>query len=140
MLFEGAFMIDWGGRTTKYRQAALYYVFLAVLYDGAVWQFAQHGLLGARSPAGPVWFFLLLGALIAAAVFYFLWFRENRWVARVVAVLSTGRLVYLIPDAFLRVHPEPVGAPYAPSREFYIAAFVIVAINAWLMARAGWDL
>lgn len=127
-------------RRRKYRQAAFYYVGLAVLYDGAVWQFTRHGLLGGRTPSGPVWVFLLLGALIAAVVFYFLWFRENRWVARLVAVLSLGRLVYLIPDAFLRVHPDPVGAPYAASRAFYVTAFVIVAINAWLMARAGWDL
>lgn len=125
----------------KYRQAAIYYVFLAVLYDGAVWQMAQHGLLGRETPGGPTWLYLVVGALIAAAVFYFLWFRENRWVARIVAVLSTGRLVYLIPDAFLTIHPEPMdGSPYAMTRAFYIAAFVVVALNVWLMARAGWDL
>lgn len=128
-------------RTRKVRQAAFYYVLVAVLYDGAVWQFQRHGLLGERTAAGPVWFFLFLGAFIAAVAFYFLWFKENRWVARLFAVLSAGRLVHLIPDAFLRVNYEPAGgAPYAVSRAFYIAAFVVVALNAWLMARAGWDL
>jgi hypothetical protein len=127
-------------RQRKFRQAAMYYLFLAALYDGVVWQFTRHGLLGPRTPSGPVWVWLALGAAIAALVFYFLWFRQSAWVARVVAVLSVGRLVYLIPDAFLKVHPPPVGVPYAPGRALYVAAFVVVAVNAWLMARAGWDL
>lgn len=127
--------------TLKYRQAAAYYVGLAILYDGAVWQFAQHGLLGRDTPGGPTWLYLVVGALIAAVVFYFLWFRENPWVARVVAVAGAVRLVAMIDEAFLRIHPAPVdGSPYAISRAFWVAAFVIVAINVWLMARAGWDL
>jgi hypothetical protein len=139
--FFGTSMDGPSASTRKYRQAAAYYVLLAALYDGAVWQLQQHGLLGRATPGGPTWVYLVAGALIAAAVFYFLWFRENRWVARVVAVAGTVRLVALMDDAFLKVQTAPVDASaYVISRAFYIAAFVIVAINVWLMARAGWDL
>lgn len=134
-------MGDTSGLTLKHRQAAAYYLLLAILYDGAVWQMAQHGLLGRDTPGGPTWLYFVVGTLIAAAVFYFLWFRENRWVARVVAVAGAVRLVAMIDEAFLKLHPAPVGgSPYAISRAFWVAAFVIVAINVWLMARAGWDL
>lgn len=134
-------MSELSARTLKYRQAAAYYLWLAALYDGAVWQLQQHGVLGRATPGGPTWLYLVAGAIIAAVVFYFLWFRENRWVARVVAIASTVRLVAILDEAFLKLHPSPVdGSPYAISRAFWIAAFVIVAINVWLMARAGWDL
>jgi len=63
-----------------------------------------------------------------------LWFRRSVWLARVVWALGTLRLPALIRGAFLPAED----AALAPS--FYLAALLVVTVNLWMLARAGWDL
>jgi len=119
-------------RGAKFRQAAFVYLHVALLYEAAVW--AMHG--AGRLPAGrgPVALWLIAGALVAAVVFWGLWFRRSVWLARVVWALGTLRLPALIRGAFLPAED----AALAPS--FYLAALLVVTVNLWMLARAGWDL
>lgn len=119
-------------RRAKFRQAAFVYLHVAVLYEAAVW--AVHG--AGRLPAGrgPVAVWLVIGALIAGAIFWGLWFRRSVWLARIVWALVALRLPALIGGAFLPA--EDASLP--PS--FYLAALVVVTVNLWMLARAGWDL
>ena len=90
------------------------------------------GLLGER--LGPTWIWLGLGILIVALVFWGLWSRQNAWLARVIWALGVFRLPPLIGGAFF---------PIADSRlppSFYLVALVVVTVNLWMLARAGWDL
>jgi hypothetical protein len=103
-----------------------------VLYESAVFVMARRGLLGDRLGTPTIW--LVVGALIVGAVFWALWSRESVWVARTIWLLGLFRLPTLIASAFF---PLP-GARVAP--DFYLVALVIVLVNAWMLARAGWDL
>ena len=116
----------------KFRQAAFVYLFVAVLYESAVW--VLHGAGEIPTGRGPVAVWLVLGALVAAAVFWALWFRHSAWVARIVMVLGAFRLPALIRGAFV----ESGEAGLDP--RFYHTALVVVLINLWMLARAGWDL
>ncbi|MBI4545431.1 MAG: hypothetical protein HY703_09565 [Gemmatimonadetes bacterium] len=120
-------------RTAKFRQAAFFYLHVGLLYEAAVWVTWREGLL-PQARTGLVWLWLLLGALIVAFVFWALWVRESKWVARVVWALGVLRLPALVRSAFF-----PAAAARVPP-EFYLVALLIVLINLWLLARAGWDL
>lgn len=123
---------DTSDRRAKFRQAAFVYLHVALLYEAAVW--VMHG--AGRLPAGrgPVAVWLLAGAVIAGAIFWGLWFKRSVWLARIVWALGTLRLPALLRGAFLPV--EDAALP--PS--FYLVALVVVIVNLWMLARAGWDL
>lgn len=119
-------------RETKFRQAAFVYLHVGLLYEAAVWSLHQAGRLPAER--GPVWVWLLFGAAIVAVVFWGLWSWQNAWFARIVWALHALRLPALIEGGFLRP------AEVALSASFYVAALVVVLVNLWMLARAGWDL
>jgi hypothetical protein len=116
----------------KLRQAAWVYLHLGVLYESAVFVMWRRGLLGDRIGAPTMW--LVAGAAIMGAVFWALWSRESVWVARGIWLLGLLRIPTLIGSAFF-----PLAGPHiAPG--FYVVALFVVLINAWMLARAGWDL
>ena len=116
----------------KLRQAAFVYLHLGVLYESAVFVMARRGLLGDRLGTPIVW--LVLGGAIMAGVFWALWSRQSVLVARAIWLLGLLRVPTLLASAFFPL-PESRVAP-----GFYIAALVVVLVNAWMLARAGWDL
>lgn len=119
-------------RRAKFRQAAFFYLHVAILYEAVVWVLHTQGRLPAER--GPVAVWLLLGLGIAAAVFWGLWWWQNVWVARVVWFLGAFRIPGLLEGA-LRA---PDAADLPPTA--YLGALVVVLVNLWLLARAGWDL
>jgi hypothetical protein len=116
----------------KLRQAAFVYLHLGVLYESAVFVMARRGLLGDRLGTPALW--LVLGGLIVAGVFWALWSRESVWVARGIWFLGLFRLPTLIASAFFPLPNARVGAA------FYAVALLVVLVNEWMLARAGWDL
>jgi len=119
-------------RTRKFRQAAFVYLHVGILYEAAVVVLARQGLIPAGR--GPLWLWLLLGALIVAAIFWGLWVRRSRWLARIVWALHALRLPALLEGAFFTEAARDI-----PS-SFYLTALVVVLLNLWMLARAGWDL
>ena len=69
-----------------------------------------------------------------AVVFWALWSRQSVWTARVIWALGLMRIPTLIASAFFPM----AGARVEPG--FYLVALVVVLVNAWMLARAGWDL
>ncbi|GAC1687238.1 MAG: hypothetical protein NVS9B3_05740 [Gemmatimonadaceae bacterium] len=120
-------------RATKFRQAAFVYLHVAILYESAAYAMWRRGLL-PTTRAGPGWLWLLLGALVAGAVFVALLRWQNVWFARAVWLVHGLRLPALLGGAFFA--PSPAPAP--PS--FYLTAIVAVLVNLWMLARAAWDL
>lgn len=115
----------------KMRQAAFFYLVVALLYMSSVWVLHEAGQVPTR---GPISLYMVMGTAIAAAVFLGLWRWRNVWVARFVCVAGAFRVPALLERAFL---PDDA-ANLDPT--FYLAALIVVLINLWLMARAGWDL
>ena len=118
-------------RQGKFRQAAFFYIHVAILYEAVVWVLHGEGSLPARGPVG-VW--LVAGCLVALFVFWGLWSWQNAWLARVVWAVGALRIPTLMRGAFLPQEET------ALSPMFYVAALIVVLINLWLLARAGWDL
>ena len=116
----------------KLRQAAFVYLHLGVLYESAVFVMGRRGLLGDRLGTPLVW--LVAGAAIVAVVFWALWSRQSVMVARVIWLLGLFRIPTLIASAFFPLPGARVGS------DFYLVALIVVLINAWMLARAGWDL
>ena len=75
-----------------------------------------------------------VGALAALAVFFALLYWRNVLFVRVIWALHALRLPPLIGGAFF----PGTGRPIPPA--FYVTAIVVVVINLWMLARAGWDL
>lgn len=127
---------DRGGRgaasQAKFRQAAFFYVHVGILYLAAVWAIHRQGMLPLQR--GPLWLWFALGAAIVIFVFLGLWRWQSVWVARIVWALHALRLPALIGGAFL----PNADATLPPA--FYLTALIIVLINLWLLARAGWNL
>lgn len=119
-------------RETKFRQAAFVYLHVGLLYEAAVWSLHGAGLLPADR--GPVAVWLVVGAAIVAFVFWGLWSWQNAWLARIVWGLAALRLPSLIEGAFLG------SAEARLPGSFYGAALMVVLVNLWMLARAGWDL
>lgn len=71
---------------------------------------------------------------MVAFVVWGLWSWQNAWFARVVWALHALRLPALVEGGFL-----PGAEARLPER-FYVAALVVVLVNLWALARAGWDL
>lgn len=123
---------DDGARARKFRQAAFTYLHVGLLYEAAVIALWREGL--APATRGPIPLWLVLGAAIVGLVFWCLWSWQNRWVARGVWALHALRLPALLSGAFL-----PAADPTLPP-SFYMTALVVVVVNLWMLARAGWDL
>ena len=119
-------------RATKFRQAAFVYLHVAVLYEAAGLAMMRRGMLPSRF--GPPWIWLLAGAAVAALVFVGLYRWQNAWFARAVWAIHGLRIPALVTGAFFA--EEPARMPPA----FYLTALVVVVINLWMLARAGWDL
>ena len=119
-------------RARKFRQAAFWYLHVGLLYEAAVYAMWQNGLVNPMR--GPILLWLLLGAAIVALVFWGLWFRQSVWLARCIWALHALRLPGMIEGAFLS------GADAALPPGFYLTALVVIVINLWMLARAGWDL
>jgi FtsH-binding integral membrane protein len=119
-------------RARKFRQAAFVYLHVAILYEAAAYAMWRGGLL--PTGRGPGWLWLVLGALVAGAIFLGLLRWQNVWFARVVWLIHGLRLPSLIGSAFISV------AEGGLTRAFYITAIVVVTINLWMLARAAWDL
>lgn len=121
-------------RAAKFRQAAFVYLHMAVLYESAVYAMARHGALSASRMIGPSWVWLLVGALVAGAIFVGLLRWQNVTFARAIWVIQGLRLPSIIGSAFITTVETGV------TRGFYVAALVVVLINMWMLARAAWDL
>ncbi len=119
-------------RSRKFRQAAFVYLHVGILYEFSVVALAREGLVSPER--GPLWVWLAAGAAIVAVVFWALWAKESVWVARIVWALHSLRLPTLIGGAFF---PGPEAS--VPS-SLYMTAIVVVLLNLWMLARAGWDL
>jgi phosphoglycerol transferase MdoB-like AlkP superfamily enzyme len=105
---------------------------VAILYEAAAYAMWRAGLLPAGRGAG--WLWLILGGLVAAAIFLGLLRWQNVWFARVIWGIHSMRLPSLISSAFIAT------AEGGLTRGFYITAIVVVVINLWMLARAAWDL
>ena len=124
---------DWPpARVEKFRQAGFVYLHVAILYEAAVYAMLETDALPLRF--GPPLAWLIAGAGVAGFVFVGLYYWRNVWFARVVWVLNGARTPSLITGAFFAA-PDTM----APSA-FYLTALVVVVINLWMLARAGWDL
>lgn len=119
-------------RARKFRQAAFVYLHVAILYEAAAYAMWRHGLLPVGR--GPGWVWLIVGGLVAAAIFLGLLRWQNVIFARVIWVIHGLRLPSLIGSAFVAT------AEGGMTRGFYITAIVVVVINLWMLARAAWDL
>jgi hypothetical protein len=117
----------------KFRQAAFVYLHVGLLYEFGVLALWRNGLLGDDRGHPLLW--LGVGAGIVAVVFWGLWRWRNRWFARAIWAVHSLRLPALIGGAFLAAPGE---ARLAPA--LYQFALVVVVINLWMLARAGWDL
>jgi hypothetical protein len=119
-------------RARKFRQAAFVYLHVAILYEAAAFSMWSHGLLPASR--GPAWPWLILGAVVAGAIFLGLLRWQNVWLARAIWVIHSVRLPALISAAFIPTVPSEL------ARGFYVTAILVVTINLWMLARAAWDL
>ncbi len=119
-------------RAVKFRQAAFVYLHVAILYESAAYVMLGADMLPSRF--GSPWLWLVLGAVFTAFVFVGLYRWQNAWVARVIWALHGLRLPALIRGAFFTA-----GAGRLPPG-FYVTALVVVIVNLWMLARAGWDL
>jgi hypothetical protein len=116
----------------KFRQAAFAYLHVGILYEAAVVVLARRGSI--PEGRGPVWVWLIVGALIVATIFWGLWARRSRWLARIVWAVHALRLPALVEGAFFAEAARII----PPS--FYLTALAVVLVNLWMLARAGWDL
>jgi hypothetical protein len=119
-------------RAQKFRQAGFAYLHVAILYEFAAYAMMGAGLLPDRF--GSPWFWLAGGAVVSALIFVGLYRWQNVWVARGVWGMHGLRLPALIRGAFF------ADAAAATPPSFYLTAIVVVVINLWMLARAGWDL
>jgi hypothetical protein len=120
-------------RATKFRQAAFVYLHVAILYESAAYAMWRANMLPSTR-LGPAWLWLVLGGVVALAVFFALLRWQNATFARVVWAVHALRLPALVKGAFIVNVQSPM------SRAFYITAIVVVSINLWMLARAAWDL
>lgn len=119
-------------RAAKFRQAAFTYLHYGLLYEAAVWAIHQAGAL--PEGRGGVVTYMIAGAVIGALVVAGLWFWQNPWLARVIWAVVAFRLPALISGAFLGTGEARI----APG--MYLTALIVVLVNMWMLARAGWDL
>lgn len=124
-------------RELKYKQAAIVYLHVAILYESAVYVFKRQGIL--PEARGPAWLWLLLGAILAGMIVYALWRWQKRWLALTVWGLHSLRIPVLLEGAFFGKAHTFVDVSQIPA-SFYLTALVVVLINLGFLARAGFDL
>jgi hypothetical protein len=120
-------------RATKFRQAAFVYLHVAILYESVGYAMWRTNMLPTAG-FGPPLLWLILGIIVAGAVFVGLLRWQNVIFARVVWAVHGLRLPALMGYAFITTMEG------AMTRAFYITAIVVVSINLWMLARAAWDL
>lgn len=126
-------MTETAARDQKFRQAAFVYLHVTFLYEAAAYVMWRQDLLPLNWGPAPAW--LAAGAAVGLSIFYGLLRWEHRvGLARVVWLIHGGRLPTLIAGGFLVSETRPL------SPAFYQIAIVVVVINMWMLARAGWDL
>ncbi|MEN8375177.1 MAG: hypothetical protein ABFS34_06985 [Gemmatimonadota bacterium] len=118
-------------RDRKFRQAAIVYLHVGVLYEAAVVALWRAGLVPDRGPVG-LW--LLVGALITGGVTWALWRYRSPWVPRAIWALHALRLPSVIGGAF------GLDQTTTLPRGLWTLALIAVLINLGFLARAGWDL
>jgi hydrogenase-4 membrane subunit HyfE len=121
----------------KFRQAAIVYLHVGILYEAAVFVFWRQGIL--PEARGPAWVWLVVGAVLAGMISYALWRWQHRWLALAIWALHALRIPVLIDGAFFARAHTHVDAAVIPS-SFYLTALVVVLINLAFLARAGFDL
>ncbi|HSM36276.1 MAG TPA: hypothetical protein VK837_07765 [Longimicrobiales bacterium] len=119
------------GRDRKFRQAAIVYLHVGVLYEAGIVALWRAGLMPDRGPVG-LW--LLFGALIVGGVTWALWRYRSPWLPRVVWALHALRLPAVLAGAF------GLNAATTLPAELWRLALVVVLVNLGFLARAGWDL
>lgn len=124
-------------RATKFRQAAIAYLHVGILYEAAVFVFWRQGIL--PQARGPAWLWLLLGAALALLISFALWRYQHAWLAILIWALHSLRLPALIEGAFFNRAHTGIDIAVVPA-SFYLTALVIVIINLAFLARAGFDL
>jgi hypothetical protein len=127
-----------GRRATKFRQAAFVYLHVAILYEAAAFVMWRRGLI--PTTFGRPWLWLILGGIVGLAVFFALLRWQNVWFARAIWALHGLRLPALIHGAFFGGEAFISGSEARVASSFYLTAMVVVMINLWMLARAGWDL
>jgi hypothetical protein len=120
------------GRVDKLRQAAFVYLHVALIYESTVFVLWRRGMLPPGRGSGPMW--LLVGALITGLIFWGLWYKRSIWLARIVWALHALRLPAILQGAFFAA-PDATLPPV-----LWRFALVVVLLNLWALARAGWDL
>ena len=124
-------------RADKFKQAAIVYLHVGILYEASVYVFWRMGIL--PQVRGPAWLWLLIGALLAGLISYALWRFQKRWLALSIWALHALRVPVLIEGAFFdRAHTFADASQI--SNSFYLTALVVVLINLGFLARAGFDL
>ncbi len=96
-----------------------------------VYVIGQQGLLPTRF--GPPAMWLAIGATVAFAIFAGLYWWRNAWLARIVWFIHAGRLPWAMGGAFF-------GGEGGLPTTLYGFAMIVILINLWMLARAGWDL
>ncbi len=118
-------------RARKFRQAAIVYLHVGLLYEFSVWVLWQQDLL--PSTRGPAALWLGMGAAITAFVVWGLWRWQHARFAQLIWLLHSLRLPALIGGAFF-----PAPSATIPS-SFYLVALFVVLVNLWTLARAAFD-
>ena len=119
-------------RASKFKQAAVVYLYVAILYESTVYVMFENQILPDR--LGPPVLWLIAGGVIAFLVFLGLYYWQNVWIARSIWIMQAFRFPGLLAGAFF-----PQAETVTPTT-FYMAALVVVSVNFWALARASWDL
>jgi len=118
-------------RAQKFRQAAIAYLHVGLLYEASVWVIWQRGLMPPSRGFVGLW--LGFGAVIVAFVVWGLWRWQHARFAQLIWLLHALRLPALIGGAFFADTARSI--PPA----FYLVALFIVLLNLWMLARAAFD-
>jgi hypothetical protein len=120
-------------RALKFRQAAIVYLHVGILYEAAAFVMWRQGMF--PDARGPGWTWLVIGAVVTIAIPYALWRWHRPWIALTVWAIHALRLPTVIKGAFF----VPVSSPdIAPG--FWVVALVVIVINLGFLARAAFDL
>ena len=122
-------------RDVKFRQAAFVYLHVLLLHEYAGYAMWRAGFFHASKLPGPPWMWLIIGGVFGFAVFLGLLRWQNVLFTRVIWAVHGLRLPALVHGAFFTTEPAGVLSP-----SFFLTAIVVVVINLWMLARAGWDL
>lgn len=122
-------------RAQKFRQAAFAYLHVGLLIEIGVYVMWREGLVSATR-VGPAWLWLfVIVPCIVGAVVLGLYRWQNAWFARGIWLLHFGRLPSLVQLAFV---DDGGAGTLRPG--FWTAGIIVVVVNLWMLARAGWDL